>query len=71
MEFPNSTLPGRKRPTVYATEAQRDYISTLLDRLDASLEDYTDTFESDLTISEASELIDTLWEEVGSYEDDE
>lgn len=69
MELPNSTVSGSKRRTVYATEAQRDFIAELLERVGASLEDYTDTFESNLTISEASEIIDALKDEAGFDEE--
>ncbi len=43
-----------------ATPAQKEYIEALLDRLSLSLDDYTDVCIDRLTITEASELIDTL-----------
>ena len=64
MELPNSTVNGRKKHVVYATEGQKEYIDTLLDKLGADLSDYTDVEIDSLTKSEASDLIDTLKDEV-------
>lgn len=60
MELPNSTLTNRKNKVVYATEAQKDYINSMLDKLCQSLSDFTDTDIDSLSIEEASEVIDDL-----------
>ena len=59
MDLPSSTLPGRPKK-VYATEAQKDYINGMLEKLCQDLSDYTDTKLDALTIGEASEVIDEL-----------
>ncbi len=64
MDLPNSTVGNKKKHVVYATEGQRDYIETLLDKLGADLSDYTDTDINSLTKSEASDIIDTLKDDV-------
>lgn len=59
MDLPTSTVP-KKPKKVYATEAQKDYIIGMLDELCQDLSDYTDTELDDLTIAEASEIIEEL-----------
>jgi len=63
MELPNSTVRGKPKK-IYATEAQKDYIVGMLDELCQDLNDYTDTALEDLTIGEASEIIDELQDDV-------
>jgi len=55
-------------PRPLATAKQLGYIDTLLDLLDASLEDYTDKARNQLTVTDASDLIDTLKDDVSFYE---
>ena len=54
-----------------ATDGQREYITDLLDKLGADLEDYTDTPLEDLSFDEASELIDELKEALDDMRHDE
>ena len=46
-----------------ATEAQLEYINSMLYDLGCHLSDYTDTAEDDLTKDEASSLIDEIKED--------
>lgn len=48
-----------------ATDEQKSYIFDILDQLGADLDDYTQTDWPDLTVREASELIDELKDERG------
>ena len=47
-----------------ATDGQVDYIETLLDKLGADLDEYTDVTIDWLTFDEASEIIDQLKDDV-------
>ncbi|MDD2960058.1 MAG: DUF3072 domain-containing protein [Lachnospiraceae bacterium] len=50
---------------ILATESQKDYIETLLDQAEYTLEEYTDTPLDELTKEEASDLIDELKGDLG------
>lgn len=49
-----------KEMGLLATEVQKDYIEDLLDHVDCTLEEYTDTPLTELTKEEASDLIDEI-----------
>jgi len=66
MELPNSTYNKKPQKVAYATVSQKEYIETLLDKIDATLDDYTTTDWDDLTKEEASELIDEIKDDVTS-----
>lgn len=53
-----------------ATEAQLEYINSMLYDLGCDLSDYTDTAEDDLTKDEASSLIDEIKEDWGFMKND-
>jgi len=67
MDFPNSTIPPKKKKPAYATESQKDYINGMLDEIGDDLSSYTDKDIGDLTIAEASEIIDELKDAVEDY----
>jgi hypothetical protein len=71
MDFPNSTMPSNKKRPVYATENQKDYINGMLDEIGGDLSEYTDTDIADLTVGEASEIIDELKDIVEDYRFDQ
>ena len=70
MDLPNSTIPPKKKKSVYATEAQKDYINDMLNEIDEDLSTYTDTAPECLTIQEASDVIDELKDAVDDYRHD-
>ena len=45
---------------ILATDRQKDYIESLLDHVDCTLDEYTDTPLEELTKEEASDIIDEL-----------
>lgn len=51
-----------------ATQAQKDYIDTLIDKLNADLADYDIDDLDELSFGAASELIDQLKDDVTDYE---
>jgi len=55
-------------PRHRATKKQLDYIDTLLDMLGSGLDGYTDKARNQLTLAEASTLIDTLKDDISFYE---
>jgi len=60
MDFPNSTVPRRPKKPAYATDAQKGYITDMLDEIGGDLNEYTDKDIDDLTVGEASEVINEL-----------
>jgi len=61
------TLPGQEFGAPMATENQKTYINVLLESLGDDLEDYSDTGLDELTLEDASLLIDELKEKVTEY----
>lgn len=57
-------LKSLGEPVQMATDQQKSYIFDLLEKISADLSDFTGTDWPDLTLEEASELIDTIKEEV-------